>query len=157
TEMPNAGASLRSARCKTSLRELEKRARPVRKPFAPRRQAVFLHVRHLAEGAGMAGGQKHRIVAETLLAARRPDERAVDGALEFLDVFVGPGEAERADEMRRALAARTRAALAQLVFHDLHGPPKVFLRARPARRIDAGIAAERIDRQPGIVGKGGQT
>src|SRR5262249_57449779 len=117
---------------------------------------MFLHVRHLAKGAGVAAGQEHGIVAETPLAARRPDERAGDLALEFLDVSVGPGEAKRADEMRLALTALPRAALAQLVFHRLHGAPEVLFGTRPARRINAGIAVECINRQPGIVGEGRQ-
>ena len=115
---------------------------------------MFLLVRHLAEGAGVAAGQEHGIVAETFLAARRPDEDAVDLGLEFLDVSVGPGEAQRADELRLASAARKRAALAQLVFHRLHGAAEVLVGPRPARRIDAGITIERIDGQPGIVREG---
>src|SRR5512143_3950443 len=54
---------------------------------------------HLAEGLAAALGQEDRVVAEAALAARRPDEAPVDMALEALDMAVGPGERERADEM----------------------------------------------------------
>ena len=55
-------------------------------------------------------GQEHRVVAEAAVAARRPDERAVDAARESLDRR-RPGRAERqhADEMRAALLRRRRA------------------------------------------------
>src|SRR3546814_20501373 len=55
---------------------------------------------HLAEGLVAAIGQEDGIVAEPLVAARRPDERAVDPAFEPFDMAVGPGERERADDMR---------------------------------------------------------
>src|SRR3546814_6919427 len=66
---------------------------------------------HLAEGLVAAIGQEDGIVAEPLVAARRPDERAVDPAFEPFDMAVGPGERERADEMR--VAAGVGAGVAQ--------------------------------------------
>ena len=49
-------------------------ARAVRQAFAARRQAVLFVARHLAEGAVVAVGQEHRVVAEALRrrAAARP-------------------------------------------------------------------------------------
>ena len=51
----------------------------------------------------VAVGQEHRIVAEAGGAARRPDQRAVGAGLDFLEMAVGPGDAQRGDEMRLAL------------------------------------------------------
>ena len=77
--------------------------------------------------------------------------------LEFLDMAVRPGDAERRDEMRAALVGRGRAALAELVFDALHGVCEILVRTGPARRIDAGLAVERVDREAGIVREGRQT
>src|SRR5437899_10567384 len=82
-----------------TLRELEEGAGPMREPGAAWRQAVLFLARHFAEGAAVAIGQEHRVVAEALRSARRPDERAVDARLELLDMAVGPRDAERRDEM----------------------------------------------------------
>ena len=107
----------------------------MRQAFAARRQAVFLLARHFAEGAVVAVGQEHRIVAEAFVAARRPDQRAVDARLEFLDMAVRPGDAERGDEMRLALLRRCRAALAQFVFDRLPWRARKFL-SGPAQRAE---------------------
>ena len=48
-------------------------------------------------------GQERRIVAEAGGAARRPHQRAVGARLDLLEVTVGPGDAQRGDEMRLAL------------------------------------------------------
>ena len=72
----------------------------MRQAFAARRQAVLLLARHLAEGAVVAIRQEHRIVAEALVAARRPHQRAVDPRLELLDMAIRPGDAQGGDEMR---------------------------------------------------------
>src|SRR5262245_14541109 len=95
------------------LRQLEEGACPMRQAFAARGQAVLLVGRHLAEGAGVAVGQEHRVVAEAQRPARRPDQRAVDAGVELLDVLVGPGDAKRGDEMRGALLGAVCAAFAQ--------------------------------------------
>src|SRR3546814_13833623 len=71
---------------------------------------------HLAEGLVAAIGQEDGIVAEPLVAARRPDERAVDPAFEPFDMADGPGERERADEMR--VAAGVGAGVAQPGFEE---------------------------------------
>src|SRR3974377_1085609 len=71
-----------------------------------RRQPVFFVARHLAEGAPMSVGEEHRVVAKTPLAPRRPNQRAVDAALELLEVTVRPGDAQRRNEMRCSLIRR---------------------------------------------------
>src|SRR3546814_5527261 len=73
---------------------------------------------HLAEGLVAAIGQEDGIVAEPLVAARRTDERAVDTAFEPFDMAVGPGERERAAEMR--VAAGVEAGVAQPGFERAH-------------------------------------
>ena len=117
---------------------------------------MLLVARHLAEGPGMAVRQEHRIVAEARGSTRRPHQRALDGSLEFLEVPVGPGDAERRHELRLPQRRAIGAVVAQHRFDRFHGAREVLVVAGPARRVDAGRAAERIDRQPGIVGEGGQ-
>ena len=61
----------------------------------------------LSERLLVTDGDEHRIVAESPLAAWRPDEDAVDAAVECLGLtIVGPGECERAGEMRRGRSVR---------------------------------------------------
>ncbi len=138
------------------LRELQERARAVRQAFAARRQAVLLLARHLAEGAVVAVGQEHRVVAEALLAARRPDQRAVDAAS---NSSTWPsGQATQSAETKCALRcsgvtaprSRSMSSIVSMAWR------KSLSRTGPARRIDAGRAVERIDREPGIVGEGRQ-
>src|SRR3546814_7379322 len=85
------------------------------------------------------------IVAEPLVAARRPDERAVDPAFEPFDMAVGPGERERADEMR--VAAGVGAGVAQPGFDAAHRFVEIApgLGFGPARREDAGLTVERVE------------
>src|SRR3954471_20855895 len=83
----------------TGLRQLYKGARAMREAAPARRQPVFFLGRHFPEGAVVPVRQEHRIVAETLRAARRPDQRAADAAFEFLHMTVRPSETKRRDEM----------------------------------------------------------
>ncbi len=89
-------------RRKADLRQLDEGAGAVRQPETERRQAVLLDAGHFAEGARMSIGQEHRIVAEAGGAARRPHQRSVGARLDFLEMIVGPGDAQRGDEMRLA-------------------------------------------------------
>ena len=146
--------SCASALGKTRLRELEEGAGAVRQAAAVRRQAVLLLARHLAEGAGLAVRQEQRIVAEAQGAARRPDHGAVHGRLELLDMAVGPGDAQRRDEMPAPALGALGAALDQQALNLVHRETKILVRPGPARRVDAGLTVERIDREPGIVGEG---
>ena len=55
--------------------------------------------------------------------------------------------------MRAALLGRLGAALDQQRLDFVHGEAKILVGPRPARRVNAGLAAERIDHQTGIVGE----
>ena len=95
---------------------------------------------HLAEGLLMPDRHEHRIVAEALVAARRPDQRAVDPALEGFDLaVVGPGDRQRAGEMRvgRGVGLR-RLDLAPHPLHRAHPVAVAILVLGPARGEDAG-------------------
>src|SRR5262249_54063834 len=120
-----------SVALKTRLRKLQERARAMRQALPVRRQPVLLVARHFAEGLIEAVGQEHRIVAEALLAARRPDQRAVDLAFERLGVTVRPGDAQRRDEVRLALLGSKSVALAQARFDALHRVAEVLRLAGP--------------------------
>jgi hypothetical protein len=91
-----------------------------------------------------------RVVAEALAAARRPDDQdAVDPAFEGLDMAIGPAERQRADEMR--VAAGFGALFDQPVMDPAHPLGEVaapVLELGPARREDAGLAAQCLDAQP---------
>src|SRR5438105_2103375 len=89
--------------------------------------------------------------------ARRPHQCAVDGGFEFLDMAVRPSHAQRAYETRAAFVWRPGVALAQLLLYRAHGALKVSVRSGPARGLNAWRAAERIDRQTGIIGQRGQS
>ena len=143
-EERHACASLRKARARCD--------RPRPRGGKP----CFSSLAHFAESAVVAVGQKHRIVAKTLIAARRPNQNAVDAGLEFLGMAVRPGDAERRDEMRLAALRGRGAAVAQFFFDRLHGAAKIPLGSGPARGVNSGLAAERVDDQAGIVGKGGK-
>src|ERR1700739_2365793 len=121
-----------SAPLKARLREFEKGAGAVRQAGAARRQAVLFVAVHFAERARVAVGQEHRIVAKSLVAARRPDQRAGNAALEVFDMAVRPGHAQRRDELGVALLRRERAAFAQLLFDRLHGAGEILVRSGPA-------------------------
>ena len=125
------------------------------RPFPFGGSPCFLVGAHLPEGALKAVGLEQRIVAEALLAARRPHRDAVDAALEFFHVAVRPGETERGDEMAAPLFGRFRAALDQQRLDFVHGETEILVGSGPARRMNAGLAAERIDHQAAVVGKGG--
>ena len=99
-------------------------------------------------------GQKQRIVTEAFLAPRRPYHDAIDAGLEFFRVTVGPGKTECGNKVCAALLGHFGAALVQQVVDAGHCGGEIFLRPGPARRMNAGLAAERFDHQPGVVGKG---
>src|SRR5262249_34777584 len=136
---------------KAMLRELEKGARPVRQPAPARRQPVLFFGAHLAEGAVAAVGEKNRIVAKATAAARRPDDGAVDAARERLRHAVRPCEAERRHEGRAPSVQRRRSLCLELLLDDPHRLAEILLFAGPARRIDAGLAAERCDDEAGVI------
>src|SRR5262245_48671284 len=108
----------------------------MRQPHAVRWQAVLLLRGHLAEGARVAIGEEDRIIAEARGPPGWPDQRAVNPRLDLFYVAVRPGDAQRGDEMRAALAGLARAALLQQPLDTCHGAVKVLRRTRPARRMD---------------------
>ena len=128
------------------------RPRPMRqRERAVGRNAMLLLRAHLAKSASMAVGPEDGIVAETRRAPWREHEIAVDPALERLGPAVRPGERQRADEMRPPRLWRARRQ--KLALDAGHRGGEVLGAARPARRIDARGAAERLDAKPGIVGE----
>ena len=108
---------------------------------------MFFQRRHFAEGGGESVRQEQRIIAETGVAARRPDDVAIDAAFEFLDVPVRPGETQSRDEMRAALIGRYCAAFDQQRLDAIHRKAKVLVRSGPARRMNARLAIEGLDHQ----------
>src|SRR4051794_4621835 len=132
--------------------------------------AVLFGRVHLAERDVAADRLEHRIVAEAPVAARRPDEAAVDPAFEPFAMAVRPAQSERTDEM--GVAARLGAELLQLILHPAHRETEIaaalhlaragggrhgrIARKRPARRMDAGAAVQGLDAEPAIVGQSGQ-
>jgi hypothetical protein len=95
-----------------------------------------------------AVGDEHRIVTEAVVALGRPDERTMHDAFDGFAMAVGPGKRQRADE-----AGATIAFALEQIFDAPHGEIEILVGARPARGIDAGIAAQRIHREAGIVGE----
>ena len=83
----------------------------MRQAATVRRQAVLVLARHLAEGLGLTIGQEQRVVAEAEIAAWRPHHGAVDRRLELLGMAVGPGDAQRRNEMPEAALGRLEATL----------------------------------------------
>ena len=106
----------------------------MRQPFPSRRQSVLFLGAHLAEGAVEAVGQEQRVVAEAVVAARRPDDDAIDAALEVLDMAVGPGQAERGDEMRAPLSACGRCVRLKVVWMRFMAARKSL--SGPAQRAE---------------------
>ena len=58
--------------------------------------------------------------------------------------------------MRGAHRGRGRAVVAQHGIDRFHRAREILVLSGPARRMNAGRAAERIDRKTGIVGESGQ-
>src|SRR5947209_1664434 len=130
---PKAAVSMRSASSKAGLRQLEKGTGTMRQALPARRQSMLFVARHLAECPCMAIRQKHGIIPEPLIAARRPEEGAIDACLEFFRMPVRPRHAERRNEMRPALSGCQRAALAQFFFHHFHCAAEILFLSGPAR------------------------
>src|SRR5437667_6966198 len=101
----------------------------MRQGLSALRPAVFVLATHLAKRKPKSIGQEHRIIAEALVAARRPDQRAVDPALEFLQMAVRPGDTQDRDEMGFAAFRREGIALAQTGLDPLHRVAELSLRA----------------------------
>src|SRR6185437_7896093 len=107
------------------------------------------HRVHLAERLGVAVRREDRIIAETAVPARRPDDGPVDLADAHHRLASRPAQRKRADESGAPIA---RAARLELTIDALHGETEVLGRSAPARRVYAGSAAESRDLEPRIVG-----
>lgn len=103
---------------------------------------------HLAEGLAAAFRYEDRVIAEAARATRRKDEVAMHLAAEDFDVAVGPGERQCRDERGAPIGMAGKRDL-----DPPHRRGEIPVRPRPARRIDAGCAAERGHRQSRIVGE----
>src|SRR6478609_441443 len=97
---------------------------------------------HLAKGPRVPVGQERRIIAETGGAARRPDQSSVDARLDLFEVTVGPGDAQRGNEMRAASPGRSGAAFLQQALYPAHRRHEVLALSGPARRVNAGCAIQ---------------
>src|ERR1051326_3372896 len=111
---PVASRARTAASLKAALREFQKRARTMRQALPARRQPVLLFGAHLAEGTVEAIGKKNRIVAESLVSARRPYDRSIDAAFERRGLAVGPRQAQNGDEGAAPLLRRRGAFRLQL-------------------------------------------
>jgi hypothetical protein len=66
---------------------------------------------------------------------------------------IGPGDAQRGDEMGLAPVGRGCAALLQQPLDPAHRRHEILALAGPARRVDTGRAIQRVDHEAGIIGK----
>ena len=110
---------------------------------------------HLAEGERLAVGDEDRIIAETVVPARRPDDVTVNLALEKLRLAVGPGQAQHGDEVRPSGLALPCMPRRHLLMHALHGNSEVPLRAGPVGRMHARRPIERVDLYPRLSASAG--
>src|SRR5262245_6503233 len=81
---------------------------------------------YLAKSLVPAFGQEHRVIAEAPFAAGRPDERPMHLAFEILDMAVGPGDREHADEMRPPQLGSVGAKRLQFLFDIAHGEREIL-------------------------------
>src|SRR6516165_9725181 len=81
-----------SARSKASLRQLDECAGAVRQPASSWGQAMLFFTRQLAERSVQAIRQKHWIVSETLLAARRPYETSGHISRKLFEMTIRPSD-----------------------------------------------------------------
>ena len=103
---------------------------------------------HLAEGQGLAVGQEHRIIAETLAAAGRPYELAMHFAFEYMRFPVRPCKAECRGEVGAPLRRLSRILRGQLTLDAGHGRLEVLVRSGPASGIDARRTSQGLDLKP---------
>src|SRR3990170_3840103 len=85
------------------------------------RDGIFAGRLHFAKRLLLAVGDEHGIIAETVAAARRPNDMTVNFALEELGFPVRPGKTQQRDEVGAQRAALPGLPVNQLVVHALHG------------------------------------
>src|SRR5687768_10935645 len=109
---------------------------------------------HFSEGFRMAVGNEDRIIAETAIAARRPNDGAEHLSFEHLHRAVRRRKRKRAGEIGAAIA---RPCPPQLLLHAPHGKAEIFGIAAPTGRMDPRLPAKRGDLESRIVGKSGKS
>src|SRR6476619_1830586 len=119
---------------------------------------MFRERLHLAKGGFVAHGNEHRVVAEALAAARRPDKRPVDASFESFGLtVVGPGDRQRADEVcGGSRVRRGRLGFGPDLFHRARPVAVAFLVFGPACRKNPGTAVKGVDAEAAVIGEGGQ-
>src|SRR6185312_4898611 len=108
---------------------------------------------HLAERLGPAIGHEHRIVAEPVAAARRPDEMTEHLALEQPGLAVGPSETEHRYEVGARTGRNPAVPRRDFLAEPLHRQAEILARPRPTRRVDARRTAKAIDLEARVVGE----
>lgn len=110
---------------------------------------LFLLAAHLGEGPVMPFGLEDRVITETGIATRRPDNLADHLAAIMREPAIGMSDSDDAHEAGRPVCTTT-------AFKGVVNPPhretEVSGLARPSRRVDTGITAERVNGKTGIIG-----
>ena len=120
------------------------------------RDGIFAGRLHFAERLLVTVGDEDRIIAETVAAARRPNDMTVNFALEQLGLPVRPGKAQHRDEVGAQRRAAPGLPVDQFVVDALHGDGEVAFWPRPVGRVDARRPAQRVDLDAAVVGQGRQ-
>src|SRR3954469_933076 len=95
------------------------------------RDGIFAGRLHFAERLLVAVGDEDRIIAETVAAARGPNDMTVNFALEQLGLPVRPGKAQHRDEVGAQGRAAPGLPVDQFVVDALHGYGEVAFWPRP--------------------------
>mmetsp|Transcript_18535 Transcript_18535/g.30424 ORF Transcript_18535/g.30424 Transcript_18535/m.30424 type:complete len:214 (-) Transcript_18535:5082-5723(-) len=118
---------------------------------------VFLVMAHFGKGAVVAKRLEHRIIAVTQSAADRPDQSALNGPFKDFLVPIGPREHERGTKPGMAgmfgICVFKRAMCA---FHRHHEIAAIWCFG-PIGGVDTGLAVQRSNLNPRIVGQSRQT
>src|SRR5690554_603068 len=107
---------------------------------------VLLSRGHFAEGACFTIRYKDRIIAKALIAARRPNQTALNAPLEMFDFPRRGGHSQGADEFCTSIGR-----IAEFLLDTLHGVRKVLVSTGPAGRIDAGLTIQGGHAQAAII------
>ena len=118
---------------KADLRQFDEGARAVRQAEAEWRQAMFLDRGHLAKGPLMSIRQERRIITETGGAARRLYQSSIGAGLDLFEMAIGPGDAQRRDEVGLSFGRLVGAALFEQPLDPAHRGIEILGRPGPAR------------------------
>ena len=109
---------------------------------------------HLAESQSLARRNKNRIIAETTTSARRKRQTPARLALPELAAPGGVGKTQHAQKMRRralGLGARVGERASDTQTRRAEIPRARALVNRPARRVNAGRAVQRVNTETRVV------